>query len=259
MTVDAFFLPDGDAFTATALTRGPWDRRAQHAGPPAALLGQRIAEAVSVDGGLLARLTVEILRPVPIGRCAVGTEVLRPGRSVALAAGRLSVDGQDVMRASAWVIRTDDVGVAVPPEPAPSADPDDGVEGRFFPTGEEVGYHTAMQARFVTGGFTELGPATVWMRPRVPVVAGEPITPLQRVLVAADSGNGVSSAVDFTRYVFVNTDLTVHLHRLPAGEWVGMDARTVVEPHGVGLAQSRLFDEDGILGRSLQSLYVAAR
>jgi Thioesterase-like superfamily len=85
------------------------------------------------------------------------------------------------------------------------------------------------------------------------------IAPLSRVLTAADSGNGVSAAVDFRRYVFINADLTVNLHRHPEGEWVCLDARTMVDGAGVGLAESALHDEKGPLGRSTQSLYVATR
>jgi hypothetical protein len=116
-----------------------------------------------------------------------------------------------------------------------------------------------MESSFLHGGFTALGPATVWLRMRVPLVAGEAPSAWQRVLVAADSASGVSATLDFTRYVFVNPDLTVHLHRQPLGEWVCLDARSVVEPSGVGLATSTLFDEHGPLGTSLQSFYVAAR
>nr|WP_260616160.1 thioesterase family protein [Streptomyces sp. WAC05292] len=129
----------------------------------------------------------------------------------------------------------------------------------FYAVPWERGYHTAMEMRFAEGGFTEPGPGACWMRMRVPLVEGEPVGALDRVLVAADSGNGISAAVDFGRYVFVNSDLTVHLHRHPAGEWVGVQARTSVDPAGIGLADSVLHDEKGPLGRGAQSLFVAPR
>ena len=121
------------------------------------------------------------------------------------------------------------------------------------------GYHTAVEYRFVRGGFVEPGPAVVWMRSRVPVVAGEQLTPLQRVLVVADSGNGVSATLDWRRFLFINVDLTVHLHRLPAGEWVCLDAVTTPEADGIGLADTVLSDEGGRIGRALQTLLVAER
>ena len=109
-----------------------------------------------------------------------------------------------------------------PPVPGPT----EATEKPFFETGEQVGYHSAMEYRFVRGGFREPGPATVWMRMRQPLVAGEEPSPLQRLLAAADSGNGVSATLDLAGYLFINVDLSVHLHRLPVGEWVCLDATT---------------------------------
>jgi hypothetical protein len=116
-----------------------------------------------------------------------------------------------------------------------------------------------MEYRFVSGAFTDPGPATVWMRPRVPLVAGEEFNPLGRVLVAADSGNGVSSVLDWRRYLFINVDLSVHLHRMPAGDWVCLEAVTLPEQNGIGLADARLHDERGPIGRAAQTLLVGER
>jgi hypothetical protein len=129
----------------------------------------------------------------------------------------------------------------------------------FFATGQDVGYHTAMDYRFVEGAFTELGPAVVWLRMRQPLVEGEPASPLARVLVAADAGNGVSAALDYRRYVFINTELTVHLLREAAGEWICLDAVTRFGAPGLGLAESRLSDTGGQLGRTAQTLLVRPR
>ena len=104
-----------------------------------------------------------------------------------------------------------------------------------------------------------MGPASDWIRLAVPVLPGEVPSPLQRVMGAADFGNGISRVVEFTEAVFINPDLTVHLHRLPVGEWVCLQAASRLEGAGVGLAQSALWDEQGPLGRALQSLLVEAR
>lgn len=260
--MEAFYVPDGSGFEATELTRGPWQDDAQHAGPPAALIGRALERLDGSEGtGQIARVTYDILRPVPLGRVEVEARVVRPGRSVELLAAELrGADGRPAMRATAWRIRTADV--ALPPLPAAGDAPPRPAEGRlapFFDTGHDVGYHSAMEMRFVSGSFLEPGPATVWMRPRQPIVAGEEPTPLQRVLVAADSGNGVSAVLDHARYLFINTDLSVHLHRLPAGDWVCLQAVTLPEPHGVGMSDAALWDERGRLGRALQSLFVAER
>src|SRR3569623_1213524 len=127
------------------------------------------------------------------------------------------IDGEPLITASAWRIATQDT--EIPPELDPSSDavpgPERGKVKDFFDTGQTVGYHSAMEYRFIAGGFTDLGPALVWLRSRYPLVAGEPMTPLQRVMIAADSGNGVSATLDLERYIFINVDLSVHLHRLP--------------------------------------------
>ena len=255
--MSAFYELAGDTFVPSELTRGPWDPGAQHAGPPSALLGR----AVEAEGTLIGRITIEILRPVPLAPLTVVSGVLRPGRNVELVEAVMAEPGEDarpIARAVAWRLRTDDGVAALDSGPSPPG-PDAGEERPFFPTGQDVGYHTAMDYRFLDGGFTETGPARVWLRMRQPLVAGEPVSALARVLVAADSGNGVSAALDYRRHLFINTELTVHLIRAPAGEWVQLDAITYVGPHGVGLSESVLYDETGRLGRAAQTLLVRRR
>jgi Thioesterase-like superfamily len=257
---DAFYVPDGDAYDATELTRGPWDPDSQHAGPPAALIGRELERLPARGPAQIGRITFDILRPVPIARLRVEASVERPGRSVEMLSATLSAGEEPLIRATAWRLRTS--AVELPAGVAgsdPPAGPAEGEPRDFFPTGRDVGYHTAMEYRFLSGGFLEPGPATVWMRMRHPLVDGERPSPLQRVLVAADSGNGVSAVLDWRRYLFVNVDLSVHLHRMPAGEWVCLDAITVPEPNGIGIADTALYDEDGPIGRAAQTLLVADR
>jgi hypothetical protein len=253
----AFYTREDDLLVPSELTRGPWDPRAQHAGPPAALLGR----AVEAEGRLVARITIEILRPVPLAPLRVTSEVVRPGRNVELVQAVLAepgANGDAIARATAWRLRIEDGGPATDAEPPPPG-PEAGEEQPFFATGQPTGYHTAMDYRFVQGAFTEPGPAVVWLRMRQPLIAGEPTSPLARVLVAADSGNGVSAALDYRRHLFINTELTVHLVRESVGEWVCLDAVTRVGPHGAGLAESVLWDETGRLGRAAQTLLVRSR
>ena len=255
---EALYLVDGERYVPTELTVGPWDARAQHAGPPAALLGRAI-EACP-PGGQVGRVTFEILAPVPLEPLTVSARVVRPGRSVELLEASLQAEGVEVMRASAWRLRTESLeGAGEPPRDPPPPGPEQGKTTEPFDTGHEFGYRNAMDAKFVRGSFLELGPATVWMRMRYPLVASEEPSPLQRVLCAADSGNGVSAALDYRRYVFINTDLSVHLHRLPVGEWVCLESTTRWEPNGVGLADTALWDEQGRIGRGAQTLLVRER
>jgi hypothetical protein len=264
---DSFYEPDGDRFVSTELTRGPWDPDSQHAGPPAALIGREVER---LGGGLIGgeggppaqvgRITYEVVRPVPIAPLRVAAEIVRPGRRVEMFEARLSDEqGEVLMRARGWRLRTERVSFEAPQSPEPPPGPDRGEPGEFFHTGYDVGYHTAMEYRFVFGAFMEVGPATVWMRMGVPLLPGEEPTPLQRVLAAADSGNGVSASLDWSSYLFINVDLTVHLHRMPQGEWVCLDAVTLPETNGIGMADTRLLDERGPIGRGVQTLLVAER
>lgn len=242
-----------DRFESTEHTRGPWDAATQHAGPPAALLG-RAVEAKARPGMRAARLTFDIARPVPIAPLTVTASVVREGRSVAVVEAAI----EPYVRCTALLIRAAEN--AAPATGATSPPPfADAVAKPFFPVPYDVGYHTAMEVRFATGSFTEPGPATAWMRMRLPLVEGEQPSPLTRVLIAADSGNGVSNVLDFERYLFVNPDLTVHLVRYPVGEWICLRAVTSIDGAGIGVADTALYDEQGRIGRSVQSLFVTQR
>jgi len=258
---EAFYERAGDLWTATELTRGPWDPGAQHAGPPSALLGRAIEELEDAEEFQLGRITFEILRSVPIAPLAVEARVVRPGRRVQMVEAKLSGEEGVLVRATAWRLRTAPVELppaAVTPGEAPPA-PEQGADSGFFATGQDAGYHTAMEVKFIEGGFLEIGPATAWLRMGRPLVAGEEPTPLQRTLIAADVGNGISAVLDYRRYLFINVELTVHLERMPEGEWVCVDAVTLPQTNGIGTAESVLFDRRGRIGRAAQTLLVAER
>lgn len=245
---------------ASALTRGPWSADHQHFGPPAAILGRAIARTDGGDGKRVARITFEVLRPVPIAGLSVMTRVVRPGARIDLVDAVLTGadDGVEYALARAWRMRVADIEVrdttAFLANPLPG--PEQAESKTFFLPGDVPGYHRATDWRFVQGGFMELGPATAWCRLQVPLIAGEEPTPLERVLVAVDSGNGISAVATPAELLFVNTDLTVHLHRDPVGEWVALSASTHLEPTGTGLATSVIHDEQGPIGRGLQTLFV---
>ena len=276
MTEEAFFVQREDAYDPTELTRGPWDPDSQHAGPPAALIGREIERLEGGGDRQVGKISFEILRPVPIAPLRVEARVARPGRSVELVEASLSDSDGEVIRATAWRLRSAEVELPAgltsadgpgligtsPSTLRPGFAPPGAQEARpgsFPPTGHDVGYHTAMEYRFVQGDFGVLGPALVWMRMRQPLIAGEEPSPLQRVLVAADSGNGVSATLDWGRYLFINVDLTVHLDRPLAGEWVCVDSVTIPEPGGIGLADTALYDGRGPIGRAAQTLLIDER
>lgn len=254
----AFYEPLGDGrFRSTDHTVGPWVATDQHAGPPSALL-VRALEQLLPAGGRLARIGIDLFGAVPVTELTVRSRVLRPGRSITLAEAELVAGTRAVARASGWWHRLGETAeVATPaavPPPLPDLEKPDERDAVW-----DGGYLRAMEWRWVRGHFTELGPATVWSRMRIPLVDGEEPSPTQRVLATADSGNGISAVLQPTEWLFVNTDLTVHLHRPPAGEWVCLDAVTTLGPTGGGLATSRLSDVDGEVGRGAQALVVRRR
>jgi len=256
----AFFEPLGATrFAATAATLGPWGGGNQHGGPPCALLGRAFERHEPEDGLGIVRFTAEILRPVPQATLDVDVRTVRGGRNVQLLEAVLSCEGVELILARAWRMRAQSGGVAAGTGGAPMPGPETGVAVPFFDVGLPVGYHTAMEWTFLDGAFLDAGPARVWMRMRLPLIPGEEPSPVQRVLCTADSGNGVSAEADARELLFINTDLTVHLRRPPRGEWIGMDARTVIEPDGVGLAETVLHDLDGPIGRGAQILFVSRR
>ena len=253
---DAFFVPDGDGWLATAHTRGPWSRDHQHGGPPAALIAH-VVEA-SVPDFFVARFTIDFLRPVPIERLRVRLDPLRQGAKVQRWIGLLLHGETAVAHAVMTLIRRDAVPVKPLIDTAALPLPEASSPFQFPFFREPDGYHTAMETRLARGEFGS-GRVAAWMRQRVPLVPGAPPSPLERVLVAADSGSGVSAAIHHARQTAVNADLSVTLSRPLEGEWVGLDSISIYEPQGIGLADTRICDTRGTVGRALQSLVLEAR
>jgi len=255
---ESFYVPLGDGrWLATKHTIGPWDARAQHAGPPSALLGRAMLRCQPRDEMMIARFTCEILRAIPVGEITVEARVTRQGRSVELLEATASAEGREVARASAWRVLRTSADPVPPRHPVPGKLPE---EPSVPPeTGWIDGYLSAIEWRAVRGGFTEPGPAAIWGRMCYPLVPDEEPSPLERVLTVADSGNGASWELDITRWHFINPELTVHLHREAEGEWICLDAQTAISPGGVGLATSVLSDLRGPVGAAAQSLLVAPR
>jgi hypothetical protein len=196
---------------------------------------------------------------VPRAELTVTASVLRPGRTIELVAAELSVDGVTAVRATGWRLLTSDTAALAGGAAEPMAAPETG-HPLPLPSGWVVqGYLNSIEWSWLDGSWSEPGPATVWGRPRYDLVAGEPTDGLCRLLTVADSASGVSQRLDPTRWLFPNTDLTVHLHRQPRGDWAGIRANTVVGPGGVAVATATLHDLDGPVGNSAQVLTVRTR
>lgn len=263
----SIFEPLGPGrYLPTQLAVGPWDPGALHGGPVAALVAGELQQAiVDADLGtdfLPSRLTVELQRPVPVEELTVQTVLRRPGRRICLADATLvDAAGTTVVTATLQGIRRLPFEHASPPALPVPPGPHEGIGlGADTLDGPDAFHRTGVEHRFVRGsGFEEIGPATDWIRLAVPLIADRETTPLERVAAAADFGNGVSRLFDFERALFLNPDLTVQLFRLPVGEWICLDARTMAGDEGVGLAESVLHDEQGCIGRATQLLLLEPR
>jgi hypothetical protein len=260
---EAIYLPEGsDRFAPTELARGPWDPEAQHGGAPAALIARAVERVDGVVPMDVVRITYELLWPVPLAPLELRTRIVRDGRRVQLVEAALLAAEQEVVRAVALRIRRDDLTApAGETEPPPHGGPAASAPIRMpaFEAGPPMFARDGMEVRFAQGAFADVGPAFAWFRLRVPLVAGEEPSPLQRLAAAGDFGNGIATAVSWATHVFINPDLTLYVERLPEGEWVGLDAVTRVSGAGTGVSDSALYDERGRIGRAQQGLYVAER
>ena len=251
------------AYLAGPLTRGPWDPGHQHAGPPSALICRAVERAAAAKGLThLGRLTVNLLRPAPIGECRVVVAEDYVGRSVGHFSGTFVGGGREVARFTALMQREEPFAVPTgtpghPPPQAPKPWRESPVVSMALEA-HDFGYTRLIENRLAAGRFFN-GPSAAWFHLNHPLVAGEAPSPYQRVAVAADSGNGVSAALDIAMYVFVNCDLTINLFRRPIGEWVCLEARSLIGDNGCGLAESALYDEAGVIGQATQSLTVRKR
>jgi hypothetical protein len=259
---DALYEPDGDRFVPSQYTRGPWSPEHQHAGPPAALLVRAIEHAAGIAGGQCVRATFDILRPVPIAPLTIATRMLRPGRNVEQLEATLSSAEHEVMRAYVWRMRREYVELPdglsdISPPPAPPEDVPVHPRAGFFTEG--TAYADALEWRFLRGTWDGPGPAVAWTRMNVDLVAGQPITPLEHLLVMGDAASGISRSLDSSRWTFINVDISFVLERPPEGEWLAMDATTRFADQGAAACLATYSDRTGRIGTSSQALLVAPR
>ena len=250
-------------YRASALTGGPWHPDHQHAGPPSALICRAVERAAAPQGLThIGRLTVNLLRPLPIGDCSLELAPDYLGRGAGHFSGKLKAGDKEIALFTALAQREDNLPLPdnTPGHPLPRAPktPEDSHVVTMKFTQDMFGYTDLVENRLADGEFFK-GPCAVWFRLNHPLVKGEIPSPFQRVAVAADSGNGVSAALDFNKYLFVNCDLTVNLLRRPVGEWICLQAQSLFGGNGCGLAMSTLYDEIGLIGQATQSLAVRKR
>ena len=257
---ESIFEPVGDAlYRATEAGLGPWSDQALHGSVPAMLMAREIERFPSELPMFVARMTIELLRPVRRTPLAIKSRLVRPGRKVQLVEASLWDGEQEVARATALRIRraTVDVpqGLEAPPYGLPESLPPWTGAWQTGPAYHLLGVEIRVGEDVQPGK----APGWAWFRLRLPLVPGEEPSELIRVCAAADFPNGISFVVDPRKTSFLNPDLTIYINRLPVDEWVLVDAHTWLEPHGAGLAEGALYDRHGRIGRSLQGLIVEPR
>ncbi len=264
---------DGDAqlFASTDHTRSNWTPEIQHGSPPLALLTKSIEEILS-DGMRIGRLTLDILGAIPVTEVRVQAKVDRPGNRIALLSAEMSAERRDgppraVARVSAWALATSDTADAATNRYPPL------IEGPTAPLElhwkDAGGYIDSVQWRpqynkSSAGGQERSDPGidrakVYWMRAGANLVDDEPTTALQRLAMVVDSANGIGAAIDPQKFIYMNTDTAVHLHRQPAGDDFAVRARGSIGPDGIGVTTAELFDRDGFIGTSAQTLLVQRR
>jgi len=257
---DAVFELQGAGASASQWSAGPWDPTMQHGGAPSALIAWAAEQITAPTPMRMVRLTVDLLRPVPVGELAIETEVIRQGRKIQLSKIRLLAKGVEVARGSVLKVREAEFdlpgGVEAPPldvaspETLASMSPSDPAATAFS---------RCLDIRPARGSFREAGPGAVWFNLQRPLIAGRANSAAMRAVATADFANGLSSALDFNHWTFLNGDLTVHFARLPVGDWILSNAESWIGPDGAGLAMTRLADTAGYFGRAVQSLVIERR
>ncbi|MGV0834845.1 thioesterase family protein [Mycolicibacterium thermoresistibile] len=255
--------PAGERFAPTDLVRSTWAATMQHAAPVSALLVRALERCRHRTHTRLSRVMVDLLGPVPAdGDCWVRAQLERPGRQIELLHAEMLAAGPDgtprpVARASGWRLQQTDTAelVSTSAQPLrPVAEGHDPDFGKHW----DPNYLHSLDWRWLTKPLRE-SPGESWLRPTVDLVKGESMTPLQRLFAVADDANGIGTKIDTRSWTFLNTDLVVHVHRIPAGDWIGIRAETNYGPDGIGTTIGTLFDEAGAVGGIQQSVLVRRR
>ncbi len=259
------YLPTSDpnTYESTALANAGWYDEGQHGGALAALITGHVEKMPTLTPMQIARITVEIFRVVPLVPLTIRAEVVREGKRIQkIRADITDPAGQLLSMASIQRLRTADLPLPpqattpdlalTPPGDLPLVGTDRWGHGA---EGKTMFHRNAIEIREIDGGFDDLGPGAIWLRLTRPIIAGTSPTPAQRAVVVADFCNGVSRSLD-NDWVFMNSDLTVHLSRYPVGEWVALEAESHYSDLGRGVAAGSLWDENAWLGRSAQTLYL---
>ncbi|BBX03258.1 thioesterase [Mycolicibacterium moriokaense] len=252
--------PLGEKFAATDLVRSTWSAEIQHGAPPSALLVRALERCEARDDTRLSRVLIDLLGAVPAeGDLWVRSRIERSGKQIELVSAEMLAPGRDgepraVARASGWRMKTVDTA-AIVHTAAPPLRPLAEARSRDMKKDWDRNYVHSLDWRWLTTPMSD-GPGESWIRPEVDLVKGETMTALERLFAVADDANGIGTKLDIRKWTFMNTDLVVHVHRIPEGEWIGIRAETNYGPDGIGTTIGTLFDESGPVGAIQESVLV---
>jgi Acyl-CoA thioesterase C-terminal domain/Acyl-CoA thioesterase N-terminal domain len=250
---DALFVQKGDDYVATELTQGPWNPEHQHGGPVCALLATVVETVPTLVPMRCGRLTVDLMRTVPVAPLRARAQVVREGKRVQLVEAALEHDGVDVARASALRVRVGSTPDALThprrPDESPPRAPEAHTGSALELAGLPVpGFIRALDMDRVVGGLGTGAPAITWYRLRVPVVAGEETSPLARLAVFADFTSGSANFLPVTQWSSINADVSMNVLRDPVGEWIAVDAIAHAAGDGIGHSRASFYDTEGFVG-----------
>ena len=244
-------------FDSTDGTRSNWTPDIQHGSPPLALLTRMIEDRLAGTPLRLGRLTLDILGAIPVSRVRARSWVERPGRRICLLAAEMTAvdDPRPVARVTAWALAATDTADVVTERHPPL------VEGptQPLPPGwwQMTGYLATIDWRRQLDDPS--GAAVFWLSPRARLIDDDEPTPFEKLCLCVDSANGVGAALDLGAFMFMNTDTTVHLHRLPVGEDFALRSRGSIGPDGIGVTSAEVFDRQGFVATCAQTLLVQRR
>lgn len=258
--MDSIFRVENNEVTVGPHAAGPWNPTMQHGGAPSSLSVWAAEQIPSASPMRVARLTIDLLRPVPVAPLTIRTDVVREGRKIQLVAVHLEREGVEVARATVLKVRRaeDDHAPVARADALEWPGPEQG-RPRRTPDPNRISFGATADLRVVKGEFGEPGPAAVWFRFERRFIEGQANSPAMCTVATSDFTNGVSAELDFRAWTYINADLTVSLARDPEGDWILLDGKTWIGHDGGGIGHARLADRNGYFGHAIQNLVVEKR
>ncbi|MBR0754188.1 thioesterase family protein [Bradyrhizobium jicamae] len=251
----AIFQPEGQTFRATEHAGGPWSPDMLQGSATTALMTREVERLAVTSGFAVRRLTFDLWRPAGLRSFELATDLLRDGRKAKTLQVRL-LDGEtEIGRCTALLTAHGDESPRDPfaKSAAPDAMPEAGTPPPAFAQ-KWSRYFQHVSVRLIEGALEKPGPAAAWMRLDVPLVAGEPNTPLLQAVQAADFSSGVAQIVDMREWTFINPEISLYFFRPPEGEWILIRSRTCVGAGGAGLTTATLSDRSGPFAEVMQAM-----